>query len=401
MAVVKVVLRKKLNKDGTYPLAIRITKDRKSSFIHLDYRIKESDWDKKNGKVKKSHPNSTRLNNYLLKKLAEANENSLELETGKAPVTAKIIRQDIKPKSGGSVFAQADLYIDRLEQDGKFNQWSANKPRVKHLKEFLKRDMAFQELTVALLERYKAWLKAHHKVSERTAVNHLSVVRSIFSQAIKEKVCDAKYYPFGKGKIKIVFPDTQKQGLTIEEVNRVEQAELTGDAHHARNVWLISFYFAGMRVSDVLRLKWSDFQDGRFYYAMGKNNKGDSLKVNDRALKILAEYEPYKRKASDVIFPELKTVDLTDNFETQKIIASRNHAIDNLLKTVIAPAAEITKPLTMHIARHSFGNISGDKIPIQMLQKLYRHSSITTTIGYQANFIHKDVDEALEAVLGI
>ncbi|GAL82102.1 hypothetical protein JCM19274_2813 [Algibacter lectus] len=25
----------------------------------------------------------------------------------------------------------------------------------------------------------------------------------------------------------------------------------------------------------------------------------------------------------------------------------------------------------MHIARHSFGNISGDKIPIQMLQKLY------------------------------
>lgn len=35
-----------------------------------------------------------------------------------------------------------------------------------------------------------------------------------------------------------------------------------------------------------------------------------------------------------------------------------------------------------------------------MLQKLYRHSSITTTIGYQANFIHKDTDEALNAVIG-
>ncbi len=54
----------------------------------------------------------------------------------------------------------------------------------------------------------------------------------------------------------------------------------------------------------------------------------------------------------------------------------------------------------MHIARHTFGNISGDRIPIQMLQKLYRHSSITTTIGYQGNFIHQSADDALEAVIG-
>jgi len=53
----------------------------------------------------------------------------------------------------------------------------------------------------------------------------------------------------------------------------------------------------------------------------------------------------------------------------------------------------------MHIARHSFGNISGDKISIQMLQKLYRHSSVTTTIKYQANFIYKDADSALDKVI--
>lgn len=53
----------------------------------------------------------------------------------------------------------------------------------------------------------------------------------------------------------------------------------------------------------------------------------------------------------------------------------------------------------MHITRHSFGNIAGDKIPIQMLQKLYRHSSITTTINYQANFMHRETDDALEKVI--
>jgi hypothetical protein len=39
------------------------------------------------------------------------------------------------------------------------------------------------------------------------------------------------------------------------------------------------------------------------------------------------------------------------------------------------------------------------RIPLQMLQKLYRHTSITTTIGYQANFITKDADAALNAVI--
>jgi len=34
----------------------------------------------------------------------------------------------------------------------------------------------------------------------------------------------------------------------------------------------------------------------------------------------------------------------------------------------------IKKPNNAKHACHSFGNISGDKIPIQMLQKLYRHS---------------------------
>lgn len=53
----------------------------------------------------------------------------------------------------------------------------------------------------------------------------------------------------------------------------------------------------------------------------------------------------------------------------------------------------------MHIARHSFGNIAGDAIHPLMLQKLYRHSDLKTTLNYQANFIHKEADEALDSVV--
>jgi len=400
MASVKVILRKEQKQDGTYPLAIRITKDRKSSYIYLEYSIELKHWDSAEKCVKKSHPNSARLNNYLSTKLAEARNSSLELETIKPIVTAKAVSQKIKPKAGATVFNQADLYISRLREDGKFNRWNSEKSNVKHLKAFLKNDIAFQDLTIAVLERFKAHLISKNKASERTAINNWVTVRSIFSMAIKDGVCDAKHYPFGKGKLTIKFPDSKKMGLTAEEVMKIEKAILGKEANHARNLWLISFYFAGMRISDVLRLSWSDFQDGRLYYTMGKNNKGDSLKASEKVLNILKQYEEIRDKNNDLVFSELRRIDVNDRFEMERIISSRVSAIDKLLRTEVKRAAEITKPLSMHISRHTFGNISGDKIPVQMLQKLYRHTDIKTTIGYQANFIHKDTDDALDAVIG-
>lgn len=88
MANVKIVLRNEVRKDGTSPLAIRITKDRKQRYIYLDNRIQAKDWDKEKCRVKKSHPNCTRLNNYLLKKLSEMTEKAVELETQRDTVTA-------------------------------------------------------------------------------------------------------------------------------------------------------------------------------------------------------------------------------------------------------------------------------------------------------------------------
>ncbi|HRF76733.1 MAG TPA: site-specific integrase [Chitinophagales bacterium] len=403
MANVKLVLRKETKKDGTSPLAIRITKDRKSSYIYLEYSIKEDDWDVKNQRVKKSHPNSTRLNNFLATKVAEALNRSLEIETERKDVSSKTVRQKIKPNGGATFFAQADLYIQNLEKDGKYNRYTADKPRVKHFKEFLKgQNIAFTDITIPLLERFKGYIKTELKLSERSAINHLVVIRSVFSQAVKSEIVDRKYYPFGAGKISIKFPDSLKIGLTPEEVYSIETIELAPGSfeNHCRNLWLFSFYFAGMRISDVFRIKWSDIQNGRLFYSMGKNDKGGSLKIPEKALSIIAQYKDDMQSVEDYIFPELKTlIDKQDKFIEQRRIMNMTSRVDKTLQNVVAKRAGISKRLTMHIARHTFGNISGDRIPIQMLQKLYRHSSVTTTIGYQANFVNKDADDALDMVI--
>jgi len=256
-----------------------------------------------------------------------------------------------------------------------------------------------------MIEKFKVYLKRPNKdgitLSERTIINHLVVIRSVFAHARKSNPDVDRYYPFGRGKIKIKFPESNKIGLTHEEVKRIEDLQLKNEhENHCRNLWLFSFYFAGMRIGDVLSVKWSYFQDGRFYYAMNKNDKADSLKVSPKVQTILSQYEKFKNNKDDLIFPELKKLDTLDNeFNVKKQISFAVSDIDKCLRTKIAEKAKIKKHLTMHIARHTFGNISGDKIPVQMLQKLYRHTHISTTIGYQQNFIHKDTDDALDAVL--
>lgn len=414
MSALKIVLRKKADEnkkiaeDKPFPIAIRITKDRISSYTYIGHSATIKQWDAIKQRVKSSHPNSARLNNLLSTKFAEANNKLLDLETLKNDVSSRAIKSGLTSAKHATFIKQANIYLDNLKKNGKFNRRSADKPRVERFREFLEGgDITFAEINPSLLRRFKAYLKGTRTtlkgtkaITDRTVVNHLVVIRTIFNQAVASNIVDHKYYPFGKGKIVIKFPDSIKMGLVADEVKAIEDLKLkAGSAvNHARNVWLFSFYFAGMRVSDVLRLKWTDFQDDRMYYSMGKNDKAGSLKMPGKALKILKQYKR-DNPIHNLVFPDLETLpNLDDLYAVQQRINQKVKKINKGLVD-IGKLIETDKKLTMHIARHTFGNISGEKIPIQMLQKLYRHSSITTTIGYQANFIYKDTDSALDAVI--
>lgn len=408
MATVKIVLRKKPNKDGTLPLCLRITKDRKTSFIHLGYSLKEKDWDAESQKVKRTYPNHVRMNNFILKKLSEATDNSLELEASSSSVTVKAVREKLKPNTGLSFFCQADNFLEQLKSQGKYNQYTSDKPRIEHFKDFLgNNDIAFADITVGLLERFRSYLKKlkpysnRPHLSERTIMNHFVVLRSVYAHARKNGVITKEQSPFGENGIKIKFPDSLKVGLTIEEVSQLENAELTDPAAiHARNLWLFSFYFAGIRVSDLLRIRWTDIQNDRLHYSMGKNNKGGSLKMSEKAIKILKQYEHLKEKKDDLIFPELKECNFDNKFLTQRTIAFKTSAVDKCLRLHVAPAAGIDKKLTMHIARHSFAQNAGD-IDVRTLQHLFRHSKLETTEGYMGQFRFEKADDALDAVLSL
>lgn len=398
---VKVLLRNKPNKEGLYPLVVRIIKNRKPSYIYTGHYIDKKYWNETERKVRKSHPNSARLNNLIAAKLAEANKRLIDLQSNDMEISSQQIKKEINnPMNNKSFNELGQEYLNELEANNKLNQLSADKVRVNYVIEFGKSPaLSFREIDELFIRKFMSYLKTEKGVSQRSVVNNLVVIRTLFNRAIRNGVVEQKYYPFGKGKITIKFPESKKIGLSIQEVQAIETSdELNPLEQHARNVWLFSFYFAGMRVGDVLKIKWSDIYDGRLHYRMNKNSKLLSLQLPHKAIAIIEEYREEQRSSDDFIFPEMKKTNLDS---PKDILAKTKTATKKFNKYLssIATKCKIDKKITMHIARHTFGNISGDKIPIQTLQKLYRHSNITTTINYQANFTHKDEDEALNAVV--
>lgn len=402
MASVNTVLRNKTNKQGLHPIVICVTQNRKRALFHTGQYLDKKFWDDSKRVVKKSHPNSKRINNLISSKLSDFNSIMLDcIHTFGENFTLENFKSlQKKTSSNNSFFTFSERYFDQLEEAHKHSRVNSERPLVKKIKELRNyKDLSFDEITVPYLRSLTAKLRHNNSLSDRSIANILMFIRNLYNRAIDENLANREAYPFGnsKGKIKIKIPESVKIGLTKEEVLGIENIDLADKQHlnHARNVWLFSYYLAGMRVADVLKIKWSDIHDGRLYYKMGKNNKTLSLKIADKLQGILDQYQG---KSDSFIFPELNTVD----FNKPKVVLSKtrtaNHKFNKNLKK-IAVLCEIDKSLSMHIARHTFGNIAGDKINPLMLQKLYRHSDLKTTINYQANFIHKEADDALDKVL--
>ena len=119
------------------PLALRITKNRKTRYIFVGQDIFEKDWDVSASKVKKSHPNSTRLNNLLLKKLSEAQSTILDVETNDENLSTQQIQKKVK-RTGTNVsfFQLAAERIKNKHNKGTFSVAKAELSILHNIKSF-------------------------------------------------------------------------------------------------------------------------------------------------------------------------------------------------------------------------------------------------------------------------
>ena len=186
-ASTQITLRKKPNKKGLYPLAIRITKNRRSTYRHIGQYIDLEDWDEVNKLVKESNPNSKKLNELISAKVKEANKGLISLQVKDKDATAFYIKKEIYKPSGKLSFVElAQEHLDELEISNKHGRLSVDKAHLSCILKFNKsKQLSFKEIDERFLKKLKIYLIKEHSLCLTSVMNVFVFIRMLYNKALK------------------------------------------------------------------------------------------------------------------------------------------------------------------------------------------------------------------------
>ncbi|MBK7110278.1 MAG: integrase catalytic domain-containing protein, partial [Bacteroidetes bacterium] len=224
----------------------------------------------------------------------------------------------------------------------------------------------------------------------------LKVIRRIINEAINEDLLPFEKNPFHRFKLKTEKTNieylTEKELKLIEELDLVTRTKM--DIH--RDMYVFAAYTGGIRISDIIQLKWKNFDGERIYKQAQKTGEIISIKVPRVGLTILEKYKQKKGKPEDFIFPILKNdVNYSDPKNLHRAISSSTAYVNKNLK-IIAEATKITKRLHFHTSRHTFATSAIRKgMRFENASKILGHTNMKTTQIY-AKIVNEELDKAME-----
>lgn len=308
MSSIKLIFRKdKINKNNEIPLYVRIIKNRKTKLVSLGISLKEEQWDASSNSVVK-HKNKVRLNNFIAQKIAEANKIAMEMEISNKYVSSNRIKEKILGNTSVSFSDYAKEYRDRFKLNKQIGTHRKTKAILKKLDDYVKgRNLSFGEIDIDFLKKYEKYLRTKMNNSTNTIHSNLKVIRKIFNDAVRDDLIDYQLNPFTKFQLKT--EKTTKDYLTDKELDLIDKMELTEGTKkfHHRNAYIFAAYAGGIRVSDLLKLQWANFDGIHITFQMKKTKDTVSVKLPKKALSILdyyAELSPDKTP-NHYIFPFL------------------------------------------------------------------------------------------------
>jgi len=397
MSSTKIIFRTiKANKEGKFPLYIRIIKNRKTQFISLGLHLLPEEWDEKKNRVKSRHPNSARVNSYISQKLAEAEDMALKLQSKDVNTSSLKIKEKIKGKVSGSFSQYFEQYKNQLLFNEKIGTYIKVKSGISKLNQFTKdRDLQFEDIDFDFLKRYDSFLVNTLNNTINTVHGTLKIIRKLYNDAVREGIIELEQNPFLR--YKLVTEKTNKVYLTESEIAEIEKLDFipgsSMDQH--KDLFLFACVAGGLRVSDLLQLKWKDFNGTHLALIIHKTSEQISVPLPNKALAIIEKYKKGDMREDDYIFPILKLGPKYNALQLNSAISSANAYLNKDLKE-IAKKAKITKHISMHTSRHTWATRALRKgMRIEYVSKLMGHASIKTTQVY-AKIVNTELDKAME-----
>lgn len=377
--------KNKLNKDGTALVQLEIYKNRERKYISTGVIVDPGSWDNKNSRVTKNHPRSEEYN-MTLHDLVQRVETVLrkgklmEKEYGIDDIV-ELINHDDSPSLYEFITSEVEKDLRITDKTKKDLLNTRNRIFA------FRKDIRLQQIDYRFVMDLDNHLRSLGYSINTIGKLHKNLKRFL-NLAIKYKVLSQNDYPYLK--FKVERETTKRAALSYNEIKALEGLAYSPHSVNAivKDLFLFACY-TGLRISDVIRLKSAyckSSEDGwvlEFKTFKAKKMAYLPLRSLFKSEETYSKPEQilnrYYEELNDLVFP--------------KIPESR---INRHLKE-IAKEAGITKNVTFHMGRHTFGTIMASKIPLATLQSLMQHSDIKTTMIY-VNISNEMIDDSLGKV---
>ena len=399
MASSKIILyESKVLKDGSHPVMLRVTHDRKPKYYSLGFTCMLDEWDNVHHSFSSKYKNYKKVNTFLKQKEVDIENIFIEIEQeGKGFSFDRFEKLFFKTNYAPTVFNYFDIQINNLLEANQIGNSFVYKDTKSHLFQFNQnKDIAFNDVDYKFLVNFVQHCKSKGMKNSSISV-YMRTFRALFNKAKKEY--EFEHYPFKDFDFTELKSPTRKIAITKDEIQKIKEyaAKPGTGVFNAKHYFMFMYYNRGMNFTDVAMLKKTDISNGSFEYIRAKTHKAYKIKILEPVQDIFNYYKNNSLN-TEFVFPII--------FENHITPLQRKKRIAKALKTFnkelrkIAEAVGISTNLTSYVSRHSWATIlKREGVSTSIISEGMGHDTERTTQIYLDSFEDDVLFEASKKAL--
>ena len=400
----KAIIRKDvIYKNNNSPLCIQFLHDGRKKTIGLGISIAHEYWNAEAQKVTDDCPDRDNIQFQITAKIKEYNKKIQRLDALDIPITFDTLFETNKSRHAGITIEDGfKAEIERLESLGKINSATKHKYALQVLDGYKSVKTALEAIDLDYLKGLELYLRQRGN-KDNSIATRFAIFKAIYNKAVKEGKVAVKQNPFTLFQVGSLWAKTRKRAIDKDDIQRLIDLEIaeghtTEYRRLAKDLFLFSYFTAGMNFGDIARLRYKDIVKGRVNYSRHKTQKLLSFQLVPMALQILEKYGT-AGDGEDYIFPILNRHEHT----TPQQIFNRLHKVLRKINRELKALGEmigLEMPLTTYVARHTYATVlKRSGVSVALISESLGHSDLSTTQIYLDSFENSQIDAAMQHLL--